>query len=102
MTAIAQALSAALLHFIWQGTLMGFLLWLTLSMLRNRPANERYAASCAALALMAGLPALTACIVYGQPGAVRIPNLVNGRATIEKYLKKNKAVLVKRAAAISA
>jgi hypothetical protein len=29
------------------------------------------------------------------PGAVRIPNLVNGRATIEKYLKKNKAVLVK-------
>jgi|SRR5579859_7628723 hypothetical protein len=30
-----------------------------------------------------------------KPGAVRIPNLVNGRATIEKYLKKNKAVLVK-------
>ena len=28
-----------------------------------------------------------------KPGAVRIPNLVNGRATIEKYLKKNKAVL---------
>jgi hypothetical protein len=30
-----------------------------------------------------------------KPGAVRIPNLVNGRATIEKYLKKNKAVLLK-------
>lgn len=30
-----------------------------------------------------------------KPGAVRIPNLVHGRATIEKYLKKNKAVLVK-------
>lgn len=30
-----------------------------------------------------------------KPGAVRIPNLVNGRATIEKYLKKNKAILVK-------
>jgi len=30
-----------------------------------------------------------------RPGAVRIPNLVNGRATIEKYLKKNKAVLLK-------
>jgi hypothetical protein len=37
-----------------------------------------------------------------KPGAVRIPNLVNGRSTIEKYLKKNKAVLVKRATAISA
>src|SRR5580658_8031298 len=77
MTAMAQALSAALLHFIWQGTLMGFLLWLTLSMLRNRPANERYAASCVALALMAALPALTACIVYGQPGAVRIPTAIS-------------------------
>jgi hypothetical protein len=30
-----------------------------------------------------------------KPGAVRIPNLVNGRATIEKYLKKNKAILIK-------
>jgi hypothetical protein len=31
-----------------------------------------------------------------KPGAVRIPNLIDGRSTIEKYLKKNKAVLVKR------
>ena len=30
-----------------------------------------------------------------KPDAVRIPNLVNGKATIEKYLKKNKAVLVR-------
>jgi len=72
MTAIAQALSAALLHFIWQGTLVALLLWMTLSMLRNRTANERYAASCAALALMAALPALTAWMVYRQAGAVPI------------------------------
>jgi hypothetical protein len=71
MTAIAQALSAALLHFIWQGTLVAFLLWLTLSMLRNRTANERYIAGCAALALMAALPALTAWMVYRQAGAGR-------------------------------
>jgi hypothetical protein len=31
-----------------------------------------------------------------KPDAVRIPNSVGGRSTIEKYLKKNKAVLVKR------
>lgn len=30
-----------------------------------------------------------------KPGAVRIPNSVSGRSTIEKYLKKNKAVLIK-------
>ena len=29
-----------------------------------------------------------------KPGAVRMPNLVNSIATIQKYLKKNKAVLV--------
>jgi hypothetical protein len=30
-----------------------------------------------------------------KPNAVRIPNSVGGRTTIEKYLKKNKAVLIK-------
>jgi hypothetical protein len=30
-----------------------------------------------------------------KPDAVRMPNLVNGIATIQKYLKKNKAVLVR-------
>jgi hypothetical protein len=30
-----------------------------------------------------------------KPDAVRMPNLINGKATIEKYLKKNKAVLVR-------
>jgi hypothetical protein len=30
-----------------------------------------------------------------KPDAVRIPNLVNSKATIEKYLKKNKAVLIR-------
>ena len=67
MTAIAQALSAALLHFIWQGTLVAFLLWLALLMLRNRTANTRYIASCAAMALMAALPALTAWMLYREP-----------------------------------
>ncbi len=30
-----------------------------------------------------------------KPNAVRIPNSVGGRSTIEKFLKRNKAVLVK-------
>jgi len=29
-----------------------------------------------------------------KPKAVRIPNSVSGKATVEKYLKKNKAVLI--------
>ncbi len=30
-----------------------------------------------------------------KPNAVRIANSVSGKATVEKYLKKNKAVLVR-------
>lgn len=30
-----------------------------------------------------------------KPNAIRMPNLVNSIATIQKYLKKNKAVLVR-------
>jgi len=31
----------------------------------------------------------------GKPNAVRVPNSVGGMTAVEKYLKKNKAVLVK-------
>jgi TonB family protein len=69
MNAIAQALSAALLEFVWQGLLAAFLLWSALFVLRNRSARARYAASCAALAVMAVLPVLTACLMYAAPAS---------------------------------
>jgi beta-lactamase regulating signal transducer with metallopeptidase domain len=55
----ARALGWALLHSLWQGALVGLLLAAVLSLLRGRAANVRYAASCAALALMLLLPAAT-------------------------------------------
>jgi TonB family protein len=64
MTAITQALSAALLHFVWQGFLVGLLLWIALFLMRKGPANARYAASCAALVILVLLPVVTACILY--------------------------------------
>ena len=57
MTALAQALSAALLHFVWQGSLVAVLLWAVIFGMRKCPAAWRYGASCAALALLAALPA---------------------------------------------
>ena len=39
MTAIAQALTAALLQFVWQGLLITVLLWVALWALRNRRAD---------------------------------------------------------------
>src|SRR6202050_4615532 len=73
MTAIAQALSAALLEFVWQGLLAAFLLWTALMVLRNRPARTRYRASCVALAVMAMLPVVTAGLVYTTPTGSQTP-----------------------------
>ena len=70
MTAISQALSAALLHFVWQGTAVALLVWIALLLLRNRAPGTRYAASCAALALMAALPAATIWVSYERPVAL--------------------------------
>jgi bla regulator protein BlaR1 len=68
-TAIAQSLSAALLHFVWQGLLVAFLLWVALFLLRKRSANSRYVASCIALAVLAVLPIITAAVLYTRPAA---------------------------------
>jgi hypothetical protein len=70
MTAIAAALTAALLHFIWQDAIGGLLLWVLLFLLRERSAHARHAASCAALALLTALPVVTAFAVYRPPAPV--------------------------------
>ncbi len=72
MTAITYALSTALLHFVWQGILAAFFLWTGLLFLRNRSAKARYAASCAALAVLTALPILTVCVVYTRPATPRV------------------------------
>ncbi len=67
MTALEQALRTALLHFVWQGAVVAFLLWIGLFFMRRRSANARYLASCLALAILAAHPVITACLVYTQP-----------------------------------
>jgi TonB family protein len=73
MSAMEQALSAALLHLVWQGLLVAFGLWMALFVLRKRSANTRYLTSCAALALLAALPVITACLTYAGPLAGAAP-----------------------------
>lgn len=69
MSAIAQALTAALLDFIWQGLLVAFLLWVALFALRKRAAQARYLAALVALAVLAVLPVATALLEYTAPPA---------------------------------
>jgi beta-lactamase regulating signal transducer with metallopeptidase domain len=67
MTPLALALNSALLHLVWQGVVVAFLLWMTLAVLRRRSAGARYIASCAALGLLTLLPVVTACLAYQRP-----------------------------------
>jgi len=71
-SAYAHALSAALLHFVWQGLFIAFLLWVGLFLLRKQSANSRYLASCAGLAVMAAMPIITASILYESPATGRV------------------------------
>ena len=56
----AEAIGWALLHFIWQGTLVGALTALVLACLRKDAADIRYVVSAIGLSLMLTLPAVTA------------------------------------------
>jgi beta-lactamase regulating signal transducer with metallopeptidase domain len=69
MTAIAHAISEALLHFTWQGLLVGGLAWIVLAMLRNNSARVRYFVCCATLGSLTVLPVVTAWTVYRDPAA---------------------------------
>ena len=84
MSPLAQALSAALIHFIWQGALVGMLLWVALAALRNRSADVRYAVSCAALAVLVAAPVVTAAtfVLRAVPVDVRAASMATGLRTL--------------------
>src|SRR5688572_1277305 len=64
-----RAIGWALLHFIWQGALIGLLAAVALRLLRGSDADVRYVVSAIALALMATLPIVTAVQTYATATA---------------------------------
>jgi beta-lactamase regulating signal transducer with metallopeptidase domain len=64
MTPLAYAISRALIHFLWQGSVIGILLWVTLAALKRRSPSARYIVACAALVMMAAAPSITAWRIY--------------------------------------
>ena len=64
---LVPALGLALLHFLWQGAVVGLLAWLALSLLRNGPPQARYTVACMALLASVLLPAWT--LVHALSGA---------------------------------
>src|SRR4030095_2369199 len=69
MTHVAEALSAALLHFVWQGIAAGVVFGTVLLTLRKGSANSRYVASCVVLAALALAPVITGVLAW-QAAAV--------------------------------
>ena len=84
MSPLAQALSAALIHFVWQGALVGVVLWLALAALRNRSAAMRYAVSCGALAVLVVVPVATAAafIMRAAPADIRAVSMATNLRTL--------------------
>lgn len=66
MTAVTHLLNGALLHSLWEDT--AITLWAVLGLLRRHTPTARYAASCAALALMTCLPELTSAALEAPAG----------------------------------
>ena len=62
---LAQRVTGALLHFLWQGTLLAAVLAVALRFCRTRSPNVRYVLSLATLGLMGLCPVITACV--GSP-----------------------------------
>ncbi|HEU4887959.1 MAG TPA: M56 family metallopeptidase, partial [Thermoanaerobaculia bacterium] len=66
---IAQAIGWALLHLLWQATIVAGILAAVLALLPRRNANVRYFAACGALALVFGLFVATAIRAYDPAAA---------------------------------
>ena len=65
-------LAATLLHFLWQGALIGALAWMSLLALRSARPQARYAVACLALLACLVVPALTFAKLYAANVATPI------------------------------
>src|SRR4051794_15646766 len=73
-----QVIAWALIHFLWQGALVGLAAAGSLSLLKGGSANRRYAVAAGALLLMLALPVGTALRMAGSADAAA--GIVSSRA----------------------
>ncbi|MEN6385625.1 MAG: M56 family metallopeptidase [Phycisphaerales bacterium] len=83
-----QTIGWTLINFIWQGTLIAFLLAIVLKFLRNKTSNTRYAIAFLALAIMIFAPIFTYRMIYHIPVAgVDSEKLANHQVQIIEPMK---------------
>lgn len=69
---VAQCLSLTLLHFLWQGLLLGLAYWTLLAATGVRSARIRYATSLLTLTLMALCPVVTFAVLYESTSEIDV------------------------------
>jgi beta-lactamase regulating signal transducer with metallopeptidase domain len=77
---LAQAIGWALLHLLWQATIVAGILAATLALVPRRSATARYAIACGALALVFAMFVTTAFRAY-DPAAAPIATVSSSQAT---------------------
>ena len=87
-----------MLHFLWQGALIGGLTALALAALRRSAADVRYVVGTIGLSLMLTLPAVTAVQLW-RAGAPATPHPAGAVAAAIPELTPAPAAAVKRGAA---
>src|SRR3954468_17070316 len=75
-----QAIAWALIHFLWQGALVGLAAAGVLGLLKRASAAQRYAVAAGALLLMLALPVGTALRMAGAPDAISRVEPVSSQA----------------------
>jgi beta-lactamase regulating signal transducer with metallopeptidase domain len=75
-----QVIAWALIHFLWQGALVGLAVAGSLSLLKGGSANRRYTVAAGALLLMLALPVGTALRMAGSADAAAGAGIVSSRA----------------------
>ncbi|MYM91195.1 peptidase M56, partial [Rugamonas sp. FT82W] len=69
LAALVPAVGWALLHFIWQGLLIGWAVALAMFALRGARPQTRYAVACAGMLLCAALPLASILMQLSDAGA---------------------------------
>jgi beta-lactamase regulating signal transducer with metallopeptidase domain len=83
-SALAQAIGWALLHLLWQGTLIAGITAALFALMRERSAAARYLVGCVALAVMLAFPLATAWRVY-ERDAAPVPASAATRASMTAF-----------------
>lgn len=72
-SAYGEAVARTLVHFLWQGAILGLLAWALLLAAARLRGKVRYFLACACLSAMAAAPVITLFLIWPESGAISAP-----------------------------